>query len=78
MSLMANICKCYKRSDAEDRGRFNPPAIPFIPKATMLKTDNVHEFNLCVLLTSKQSTYKFKAYTFSNRMAKDVLEWGNS
>eukprot|EP00957_Ditylum_brightwellii_P082792 6294616-Ditylum_brightwellii.AAC.1 len=24
---------------------------------------------------SKQSTYKFKAYTFSNGTARDVLEW---
>eukprot|EP00957_Ditylum_brightwellii_P052756 3999258-Ditylum_brightwellii.AAC.1 len=75
MSLMANLCKHYKRSDAEKGSGFNPPDIPFIPKATTLKMDNAQEFILCVSLTSKQSTYKFKAYTFLNRIAEDVLEW---
>eukprot|EP00957_Ditylum_brightwellii_P015592 1175802-Ditylum_brightwellii.AAC.1 len=75
MLLMANLCKHYKRSDAEKGSGFNPPAIPFIPNATTLKTDNTHKFNLCVSPTIKQSTYKFKAYTFSNRTAEDVLEW---
>eukprot|EP00957_Ditylum_brightwellii_P167086 12719793-Ditylum_brightwellii.AAC.1 len=41
----------------------------------MLKTDNVQEFNLQVTLASKQSTYKLKAYMFSNRTAEDILEW---
>eukprot|EP00957_Ditylum_brightwellii_P092815 7066977-Ditylum_brightwellii.AAC.1 len=71
---MANLCKHYKRSDAEKRSGFKPPAISFIPKATMLKIDNAQELNLHVSSTSKQSTYKFKAYMFSNGMAKDVLE----
>eukprot|EP00957_Ditylum_brightwellii_P126411 9636207-Ditylum_brightwellii.AAC.1 len=75
MSFMANPHKHHKRSDVEKGSGFDPPAILFIPKATMLKTDNVQEFNLPVLPTSKQSTYKFKAYTFLNRAAKDVLEW---
>eukprot|EP00957_Ditylum_brightwellii_P050540 3833022-Ditylum_brightwellii.AAC.1 len=75
MLLMANLCKHYKRSDMEKGSRFNPPAIPFMFKATRLKINNVQEFNLCVSLTSKQSTYKFKACTFSNGMAEDVLEW---
>eukprot|EP00957_Ditylum_brightwellii_P073223 5566506-Ditylum_brightwellii.AAC.1 len=73
---MANLCKHYKRINAEEGSRFNPPAIPFIPKAIMLNTDNAQEFNLCVSPVSKQSTYKFKAYTFLNGTAKDVLEWG--
>eukprot|EP00957_Ditylum_brightwellii_P125517 9567400-Ditylum_brightwellii.AAC.1 len=77
MSLMANLCKRCKRSDVEQGSGFNPPAILFIPKATTLKTDNTQEFNLCVLQTSKQSTYKFEAYTFLNRTAEDVLEWEN-
>eukprot|EP00957_Ditylum_brightwellii_P064021 4856805-Ditylum_brightwellii.AAC.1 len=77
MSLMANICKHYKRSDAEKGSRFDPPAIPFIPKATMLKMDNAQEFILCVSPTSKQSTYKFKAHTFSNGTAEDELEQEN-
>eukprot|EP00957_Ditylum_brightwellii_P117563 8966274-Ditylum_brightwellii.AAC.1 len=71
MSLMANLRKHYKRSDAEKASGFNSPAIPFIPKATTLKADNVQEFNLHVSPTSKQLTYKFKAYTFLNRTAKD-------
>eukprot|EP00957_Ditylum_brightwellii_P125247 9547619-Ditylum_brightwellii.AAC.1 len=74
MLLMANLRNHYKRSDAEKGSRFDPPAIPFIPKATTLKMDNVQEFNLRVSPTSKQSTYKFKSYTFSNGMAEDVLE----
>jgi hypothetical protein len=74
MLLMANLCKHYKRSDAKKGNGFDPPAIPFIPKATTLKLDNAQEFNLCVSLTSKQSTYKFKAHTFANGMAEDVLE----
>eukprot|EP00957_Ditylum_brightwellii_P087995 6701573-Ditylum_brightwellii.AAC.1 len=77
MLLMANLHKHYKRSDAEKGSGFDPPAIPIIPKATTLKTDKAHEFNLCVLLISKQLTYKFKAYTFSNGTTEDVLEWEN-
>eukprot|EP00957_Ditylum_brightwellii_P088041 6706522-Ditylum_brightwellii.AAC.1 len=73
---MANLRKHYKRSDTEKGSGFDPPAIPFIHKATLLKTDNAQEFNLHVSLTSKQLVYKFKAYTFSNGMAEDVLEWG--
>eukprot|EP00957_Ditylum_brightwellii_P202550 15330648-Ditylum_brightwellii.AAC.1 len=73
---MANLCKHYKRSNAEKGIGFNPPAIPFIPKATTLKTDDAQEFNLCVSLMSKKSTYKLKAYTFSNGTAEDVLERG--
>eukprot|EP00957_Ditylum_brightwellii_P152337 11597187-Ditylum_brightwellii.AAC.1 len=75
MLLMVNLCKHYKRNDAERGSGLNPPAIPFIPNATMLMTDNAQEFNLCVTLASKQSTYKSKAYMFLNRTAKDVLEW---
>ena len=74
MLLMANLCKHYKRSDAIKGSKFNPPAIPFIPTATTLKLDNAQEFNLRVPLTSKQSTYNFKAHTFANGMAEDVLE----
>eukprot|EP00957_Ditylum_brightwellii_P026829 2028655-Ditylum_brightwellii.AAC.1 len=76
MSLMANLRKHYKRSDEGKGSGFNPPAIPFIPKATTLKLDNGQEFNLRFSPTSKQSTYKFKAHTFANDMAEDVLEWG--
>eukprot|EP00957_Ditylum_brightwellii_P082368 6263558-Ditylum_brightwellii.AAC.1 len=61
MSLMANLCKHCKRSDVVKGSRFDPPAIPFISKATILKMDNVQEFNLCASPMSKQSTYKFKA-----------------
>eukprot|EP00957_Ditylum_brightwellii_P082838 6297755-Ditylum_brightwellii.AAC.1 len=74
MLLMVNLRKHYKRSDAKKGSRFNPPAIPFIPKATTLKLDNAQEFNLRVSLTSKQSTCKFKAHTFSNGMVEDVLD----
>eukprot|EP00957_Ditylum_brightwellii_P047204 3585062-Ditylum_brightwellii.AAC.1 len=42
----------------------------------MLKIENAQEFNLLVSPTSKQSIYKFKTYLFSNKTAKDVLEWG--
>eukprot|EP00957_Ditylum_brightwellii_P179011 13635579-Ditylum_brightwellii.AAC.1 len=77
MLLMANLHKHYKRSDAEKGSGFHPPAIPFIPKATTLKLNNGQEFNICVSMMSKQSTYKFKAHTFANGTAEDVLEWGN-
>eukprot|EP00957_Ditylum_brightwellii_P011524 871966-Ditylum_brightwellii.AAC.1 len=75
MSKIANLCKYYKRSDVEKGSGFDPPAIPFILKATTLKMDNAQEFNLCVSPMSKQSTCKFKAHMFSNGMAEDVLEW---
>eukprot|EP00957_Ditylum_brightwellii_P204686 15340405-Ditylum_brightwellii.AAC.1 len=75
---MANLHKHYKRSDVEKGSGFNPPAIPFIPKATTMKIDNAQEFNLCFSLTSKQSTYNFKAHTFLNGTTKDVLEWENN
>eukprot|EP00957_Ditylum_brightwellii_P055636 4215773-Ditylum_brightwellii.AAC.1 len=75
MSLMANLHKHYKRSDVEKGSKFDPPAIPSIPKDTALKLDNAQKFNLCASPTSKQSTYKFKAHTFSNGMAEDALEW---
>eukprot|EP00957_Ditylum_brightwellii_P113100 8625562-Ditylum_brightwellii.AAC.1 len=75
MLLMANLRKHYKRSDAEKGSGFDPPAIPFTCKVTTLKLDNAQEFNLCVSSTSKQSTYKFKAHTFANGTADDVLDW---
>eukprot|EP00957_Ditylum_brightwellii_P112652 8587125-Ditylum_brightwellii.AAC.1 len=75
MLVMANLRKHYKRSDAERGSGFDPSAILFIPKAIMLKIDNAQEFNLQVTPASKQSTYKFKAYMFSNRTAEDILEW---
>eukprot|EP00957_Ditylum_brightwellii_P114662 8743985-Ditylum_brightwellii.AAC.1 len=78
MLLMANLCRHYKKSDAKKGSRFDPPAIPFISKATILKTDNTQEFNLCDSLTSKQSTYKFKAYKFSNGTAKDPTKTAES
>eukprot|EP00957_Ditylum_brightwellii_P024261 1829615-Ditylum_brightwellii.AAC.1 len=71
MFVMTNLCKHYKRSDAERNNKFGSPAIPFITKVTMLKTDNAQEFNLHVTLARKQSLYKFKAYAFSNGTAKD-------
>eukprot|EP00957_Ditylum_brightwellii_P005232 399605-Ditylum_brightwellii.AAC.1 len=74
MSVMVNLRKHYKRSDAERDSSFDPPAILFIPKATMLKTDNAQEFNLQVTPASKQSTYKLKACMFSKRTAEDILE----
>eukprot|EP00957_Ditylum_brightwellii_P070502 5357436-Ditylum_brightwellii.AAC.1 len=62
MSLMANLCKHYKRSDGVRGSRFNSSAISFIPKANTLKTNNTQEFNLRITPASKQSMYKFKAY----------------
>eukprot|EP00957_Ditylum_brightwellii_P084242 6405809-Ditylum_brightwellii.AAC.1 len=57
MLVMANLCKHYKRSDAERGSGFDPPAIPFILKATTLKTDNMQEFNLRVTLGKHQKMY---------------------
>eukprot|EP00957_Ditylum_brightwellii_P010245 774914-Ditylum_brightwellii.AAC.1 len=75
MLLMTNLQKHYKRCDVRKGSKFDPPAIPFISKATILKMENEQEFNLHVSPMSKQSTCKFKAHTFSNGMAKYVLKW---
>eukprot|EP00957_Ditylum_brightwellii_P105528 8044384-Ditylum_brightwellii.AAC.1 len=77
MLVTANLRKHYKRSDAERGNSFDSLAILYIPKVATLKTDNTQEFNLQVTPASKESTYKFKAYTFSNKTAEDALEWGN-
>eukprot|EP00957_Ditylum_brightwellii_P184699 14067527-Ditylum_brightwellii.AAC.1 len=78
MLLMANLCRHYKRSDVEKGSRFNPPAIPFIPKATTLKMDNAQVFKICVSPTSEQSTHKFKAHTFLNGTAEDPIKTAES
>eukprot|EP00957_Ditylum_brightwellii_P188577 14355994-Ditylum_brightwellii.AAC.1 len=65
---------CLRKLDRKGE-QIQSPAIPFIRKATTLKLDNVQEFNLCVSPASKQSTYKFKAHTFANGTAEDVLGW---
>ena len=62
-------------ADAEVGSDFDPPIIPFIPKASTLKIENSQEFNLCISATKKDNTYKFKAHTFSNGSPKDILEW---
>eukprot|EP00957_Ditylum_brightwellii_P140261 10687693-Ditylum_brightwellii.AAC.1 len=75
MSVLVNLRKHYKSKDAESGSGFNPPAIPFIPRASSLKLENAQEFTLWVSLTEKKSTYKYEAITFSNRSLEDVLEW---
>eukprot|EP00957_Ditylum_brightwellii_P086427 6575680-Ditylum_brightwellii.AAC.1 len=75
MSVLMNLCKHYKAKDAESGNSFDPPAIPFIPKALSLKTENAQEFTLQVSSTGKKSTYKYKAITFCNGSPEDILEW---
>eukprot|EP00957_Ditylum_brightwellii_P059162 4490031-Ditylum_brightwellii.AAC.1 len=58
MLLMANFCKHYKRSNVEKGSGFNPPAILFIPEATMLNADNGQEFNLCLAIVIKNKPIK--------------------
>eukprot|EP00957_Ditylum_brightwellii_P153715 11698908-Ditylum_brightwellii.AAC.1 len=61
-------------ADVEVGSIFCAPAIPFILKASILKSDNTQEFTICMTSTNNKSIYKFKAYTFSNRSPEDVLE----
>eukprot|EP00957_Ditylum_brightwellii_P143713 10949189-Ditylum_brightwellii.AAC.1 len=75
MSVLVNLRKHYQAKDAESGSGFHPPAIPFILKASSLKTENAQEFTLRVSPTEKKSMYKFKAITFSNGSPEDVLEW---
>eukprot|EP00957_Ditylum_brightwellii_P111586 8511306-Ditylum_brightwellii.AAC.1 len=48
MSVLMNLSKHYKPKDAESGSGFNPLAIPFIPRASSLKTENAQEFALRV------------------------------
>eukprot|EP00957_Ditylum_brightwellii_P205794 15345481-Ditylum_brightwellii.AAC.1 len=61
--------------DAEVGCGFDPLAIPFIFKPSTLKTENPQEFNLCIIATNNNLTYKFKAHTFANGSPEDMLEW---
>eukprot|EP00957_Ditylum_brightwellii_P199479 15206548-Ditylum_brightwellii.AAC.1 len=74
MSVLVNLQNNYQAKDAESSSDFDPPVIPFIPKALSLKTENAQEFTLKVSTTEKKSTYKYKAITFCNRSPEDVLE----
>eukprot|EP00957_Ditylum_brightwellii_P149873 11414338-Ditylum_brightwellii.AAC.1 len=60
MLVLVNLRKHYKSKDAESGSGFDPPAIPFIPRASSLKTENAQEFTFWVSLTKKKSTYKYK------------------
>ena len=73
--MLVNLQKHYQAKDAESGSGFDPPAIPFIPKALSLKTENAQEFTLRISPTAKKSTYKYKAITFCNQSPEDVLEW---
>eukprot|EP00957_Ditylum_brightwellii_P168928 12857772-Ditylum_brightwellii.AAC.1 len=46
MSVLVNLRKHYKAKDAESSSGFDPPAIPFIPRPSSLKTENAQEFTL--------------------------------
>eukprot|EP00957_Ditylum_brightwellii_P139937 10663623-Ditylum_brightwellii.AAC.1 len=75
MSALLALYKHFKMVDAQVRSGFDPPAIPFIPKISTLKTENSQEFNLHISATNTNSTYKFKAHTFANGSLKDMLKW---
>eukprot|EP00957_Ditylum_brightwellii_P152650 11619493-Ditylum_brightwellii.AAC.1 len=74
MLVLANLHKHYKAKDTESSSCFDPSAIPFIPRALSLKTENTQEFTLWVSLTEKKSTYKYKAITFCNGSLEDIFE----
>eukprot|EP00957_Ditylum_brightwellii_P129551 9881631-Ditylum_brightwellii.AAC.1 len=76
MSVLVNLQKHYKAKDAESGSGFDPPVIPFIPRASSLQLENAQEFSLWVSFAEKKSTYKYKAVTFSNDSPEDVLELG--
>eukprot|EP00957_Ditylum_brightwellii_P032925 2496557-Ditylum_brightwellii.AAC.1 len=75
MSSLQTICKHFKITDAEVGSGFDPPAIPFLPKPSILKVENFQEFNLCISTTKKDNTYKLKVHTFLNVPPKNILEW---
>eukprot|EP00957_Ditylum_brightwellii_P181212 13803444-Ditylum_brightwellii.AAC.1 len=75
MSSLHTLYKHFKTVDSEVGSGFDPPAIPFFPKASTLKIKNSQQSNLCISVTKKDNTYKFKAHTFSNGSPEDILEW---
>eukprot|EP00957_Ditylum_brightwellii_P163757 12466885-Ditylum_brightwellii.AAC.1 len=75
MSVLMNLRKHYKSKDAESSSGFDPLAIPIIPRASSLKTENTQEFTLRVFPTKKKSTYKYKTITFCIGSSEDILEW---
>eukprot|EP00957_Ditylum_brightwellii_P185705 14138759-Ditylum_brightwellii.AAC.1 len=75
MSVLVNLIKHYKSKDADSSSSFDPPAIPFIPRALSLKMENTQEFTLRASLTKKKSIYKYKAITFCNGSPEGILEW---
>eukprot|EP00957_Ditylum_brightwellii_P085825 6528398-Ditylum_brightwellii.AAC.1 len=75
MSIVQNIQKHFKTADGEVRSSFDPPAIPFAPKATTLKAENSQEFSLYMTVSNKNSIYKNKVFTFLNDTLEDLLEW---
>eukprot|EP00957_Ditylum_brightwellii_P031533 2391174-Ditylum_brightwellii.AAC.1 len=75
MLVLVNLHKHYKSKDAESGSGFDPLAIPFIPRASLVKTENAQEFTLRVSTTKKKSMYKYKAITFCNGSQEDILEW---
>ncbi len=77
---VASMLKNIKPGEAESGDGFDPPAIPFIPVKSSLKTESSQEFSLSVTPDQKKksSTYKFKAPTFANGSPEDLLEWEKS
>eukprot|EP00957_Ditylum_brightwellii_P161566 12301330-Ditylum_brightwellii.AAC.1 len=67
--------QALQAKDNESGIGFDLLAIPFIPRASSLKTENVQEFTLWVSPTKKKSTYKYKSSTFCNGSPEDILEW---
>eukprot|EP00957_Ditylum_brightwellii_P025354 1917625-Ditylum_brightwellii.AAC.1 len=74
MSIVQNICKHFKTSDAKVGSSFDLSAIPFALKATTLKAENSQEFSLCMTVFNKNLIYKCKVFTFSNGTLEDLLE----
>jgi hypothetical protein len=71
MSVLVNLRKHYQAKDAESGSSFDPPAIPFILKASSLKTENAQEFTLRVSPMEKNlhtSTRRLPSATEALRM----------
>eukprot|EP00957_Ditylum_brightwellii_P033037 2504895-Ditylum_brightwellii.AAC.1 len=73
MSVLVNLCKHYKAKNSKSGSSFDPPAIPFIPRASSLKTKSAQEFTLQVSPTKKKSTYKYNVVTFCNGSPEEIL-----
>eukprot|EP00957_Ditylum_brightwellii_P047351 3597434-Ditylum_brightwellii.AAC.1 len=60
MSVVQSLHRHFKTADAKVGSGLDTQAIPFIPKASTLKTDNAQEFTLCMTISNKNFLYKYR------------------